>query len=106
MPGGLGTLDEMCEALTLIQTGKIREFPVILIGTKYWQPFVALLAEMVTYGSVSQTDLNLLKITDDLDEAMDYLEAHAVKAFGLRRVPWHQPKWWLGERGLGRFRAG
>ena len=61
MPGGLGTLDEMCEALTLIQTGKIREFPVILFGTKYWQPFVALLAEMVTHGSVSQSDLNLLE---------------------------------------------
>ena len=57
LPGGLGTLDELTEALTLIQTGKIADFPVVLIGTTYWQPFVALLSEMVTAGTVGAADL-------------------------------------------------
>lgn len=100
LPGGLGTLDELCEALTLIQTGKIRNFPVILIGTEYWSPFISLLREMVEEGAVSPSDLDLLLVTDDLDQAMRHLDTNAVKAFGLKRVPWHHPRWWLGERGL------
>jgi uncharacterized protein (TIGR00730 family) len=99
LPGGLGTLDEMCEALTLIQTRKIRSFPVVLIGTEYWKPFIGLLREMIDAGAVGASDLDLLKVTDDLDEAMAHLEVHAVTAFGLRRVPKHIPKWWLGENG-------
>ena len=98
MPGGLGTLDELTEALTLIQTGKIEEFPVILIGTSYWAPFTALLQEMVQVGAVAATDFDLFKITDDLDEAMKHLELHAIAPFGLKRVT--RPSWWLGERGL------
>ena len=105
LPGGLGTLDELCEALTLIQTRKIRSFPVVLIGTEYWQPFLTLLREMITLGAIGESDLDLLKVTDDLDAAVQHLDAHAVRAFGLRRVPWQQPRWWLGERGLGRFGA-
>jgi uncharacterized protein (TIGR00730 family) len=101
LPGGLGTLDEMCEALTLIQTGKIRSYPVILIGVEYWAPFIALLREMLQVGSISESDLSLLKVTDDLDEAMAHIEKHAVAAFGLKRLPQRQPKWWLGEPGLG-----
>jgi uncharacterized protein (TIGR00730 family) len=101
LPGGLGTLDELCEALTLLQTGKIRAFPVVLIGTEYWQPFIRLLHEMVEEGAVGKADLDLLMVTDDMDEAMSHLEKNAVTAFGLRRVPWRQPKWWLGERGFG-----
>ena len=96
MPGGLGTLDELTEALTLIQTKKIRNFPVVLVGTRYWQPFLDLLQEMIREGAISAHDLDLLKVTDDLDEAMRHLEAFAVGAFGLRRVT--RPSWWLGER--------
>lgn len=96
LPGGLGTLDELNEALTLIQTGKVANFPVVLIGTKYWEPYLNLLREMVREGAVAPHDLDLLKVTDDLDEAMAHLEAHTVERFGLRRV--HKPAWWLGER--------
>jgi uncharacterized protein (TIGR00730 family) len=97
LPGGLGTMDELSEALTLIQTKKIKGYPVILIGTAYWQPFITLLREMVSHGAVAAADLDLLKVTDDLDEAMRHLETHAVGAFGLKRVVW-RPRWWLGER--------
>jgi hypothetical protein len=53
---------------------------------------------MVQSGAVGQADLSLLLVTDDLDEAMRHLETHAVVAFGLKRLPWRQARWWLGER--------
>jgi uncharacterized protein (TIGR00730 family) len=98
MPGGIGTLDELSEALTLIQTHKIENFPVVLVGTDYWRPFMALLEDMVHAGAAAEGDLNMLKITDDLDEAVRHLEQYAVVPFGLRRVM--KPAWWLGERGV------
>ena len=102
LPGGLGTLDELTEALTLIQTGKIHNFPVVLVGSTYWQPFIQLLREMIVHGAIDQTDLDLLKVTDDLDEAMAHLQEHAVDAFGLKKVPYSKPTRWLGERVLNR----
>ena len=97
LPGGLGTLDELCEALTLIQTRKIQNYPVVLLGVEYWAPFIALLQEMVRDGAVSPNDLDLVKVTDDLDEAISHIETHTVGSFGLRRVQ-QKPKWWLLER--------
>jgi uncharacterized protein (TIGR00730 family) len=94
MPGGIGTMDELSEALTLIQTGKISDFPVVLIGTEYWQSFMALLAHMRSAGAIAEADLALLKVTDDLDEAMRHIETHTVARFGLRR---RQPSRLLGE---------
>jgi uncharacterized protein (TIGR00730 family) len=105
LPGGLGTLDEMTEALTLIQTGKIRNFPVVLIGTDYWQPFLSLLKEMIEFGTISETDLDLFLVTDNLDEAMAHLQTYAVDRFGLRRIQPERPKWWLFERDPRRTRA-
>jgi uncharacterized protein (TIGR00730 family) len=101
LPGGLGTMDELGEALTLIQTGKIDGFPVVLIGTKYWAPLLALLDDMIREGAVSASDLNLFKVTDDLTDAMQHLQTHAVDPFGLKRQA--KPSWWLGERALARF---
>lgn len=96
LPGGLGTLDELNEALTLIQTNKIANFPVVLVGTTYWEPYMVLLREMVQAGAMSPRDLDLLKVTDDLEVAMAHIETHTVDRFGLRRV--RRPAWWLGER--------
>jgi predicted Rossmann-fold nucleotide-binding protein len=76
-------------------------FPVVLIGTQYWAPFVALLRAMIAQGAVSARDLDLLLVTDNLDEAVKHLESNAVAAFGLKRLPWRAPRWWLGESGLG-----
>jgi hypothetical protein len=99
LPGGLGTLDELAEALTLIQTGKIDGFPVILIGTSYWQPFLSLLNEMAAEGAIARSDLDILLVTDDIDAAMHHLETQAVGAFGLKRIV-RRPRWWLFERGV------
>ncbi|HLA16669.1 MAG TPA: TIGR00730 family Rossman fold protein [Candidatus Limnocylindrales bacterium] len=71
LPGGLGTLDELAEALTLIQTGKIRHFPVVLVGTAYWAGLIDWFrATMLPAGTVSPSDLELFTITDDVDEVV------------------------------------
>lgn len=100
LPGGLGTLDELTEALTLIQTGKIHEFPVVLMGATYWQPFTDLLKEMVAVGSVSATDLDLFLVTDNVAEAMSHIDHHAIKRFGLTRRKGPPPRSWLWEDAL------
>lgn len=97
LPGGLGTLDELTEALTLIQTKKILNFPVILMGRSYWESFGALLQHMARELTIDQSDLDLLLITDDLNEAMEHLQKHAVEQFHLRPRNVPQPSPLLGE---------
>lgn len=100
LPGGLGTLDELTEALTLIQTGKIRQFPVVLIDRTYWRPFTEMLQTMASAGTISPGDLDLMIVTDSVDEAVAHLERHAIQGFGLKPAR-PQPRRWLGERALG-----
>ncbi len=70
LPGGFGTLDELFEALTLIQTGKIQNFPVVMVGRDYWQGLVDWLRHtMLSEGKISEEDLDLLYITDSIEEA-------------------------------------
>jgi hypothetical protein len=70
-PGGFGTLDELFEALTLIQTGKAQNFPVMLIDTDYWGEMIDWIkGEMLPDGMISPEDLDLLYVTDDLEEAV------------------------------------
>jgi uncharacterized protein (TIGR00730 family) len=70
-PGGFGTLDELFEALTLIQTGKAENFPVVLIDTDYWEEMISWVRdELLADGMISPEDLELLHATDDLDEAV------------------------------------
>ena len=74
-PGGLGTIDELYEALTLIQTGKIERFPVILMGSEYWQGLVEWMeTKMLAESMINPEDLNLLKITDDPDQAVEIIQ--------------------------------
>jgi len=84
LPGGLGTLDELFEALTLIQTGKIQRFPVILIGTAYWKAVSELLRHLALERAIDEADLELVLITDSVPDAIAHLRKHAVDAFGLR----------------------
>ena len=89
MPGGFGTLDELFEALTLIQTRKIVEFPVILMGQAYWTPIIDLLTRMVQQATISASDLDLFFLSDSVDEAARHIQTHAIDRFGLlkRRMP-------------------
>jgi uncharacterized protein (TIGR00730 family) len=87
MPGGLGTMDELYEALTLIQTQKIQNFPVVLMSSEYYRPLMGFLAKMVAAGTISNTDLDSLLLTDSVQEAMDHIEKHAVRSFGLDKPP-------------------
>ena len=76
----MGTLDELFEALTLVQTGKIRRFPVILYGTKYWSGLIDWISDqLLEREMISAQDLDLFLVTDDID--------HAVKVV-LENLPW------------------
>jgi uncharacterized protein (TIGR00730 family) len=70
-PGGFGTVDELFEALTLIQTGKIFHFPVVLVGSDYWEELLGWVRnELLADGMISPEDLDLLYVTDELDDAV------------------------------------
>ncbi len=79
MPGGFGTLDEMFEALTLVQTQKVTRFPVILFGTQYWSGLFSWLRESVLPGGkIKSADLDLLHVTDDVEDAVSRIVASAA----------------------------
>jgi len=83
MPGGFGTLDELFESLTLIQVGKIRNFPVVLMGHAYWDGLIAWMRDVqLPAGAISQADIDLLRVTDDPVEAAAIITAYA-KANGI-----------------------
>ncbi|HEY8171299.1 MAG TPA: TIGR00730 family Rossman fold protein [Candidatus Limnocylindria bacterium] len=76
-PGGFGTLDELFEALTLIQTGKVEHFPVVLYGTDYWEGMMEWIREKPLYEEkVSPEDLDLVTVTSDIDEACEVMTRH------------------------------
>ena len=75
MPGGFGTIDELFEVLTLIQTGKTPKMPVVLIGTEYWTPLVKWIKEvMLKNKNINKEDLDLFSVTDDPKEAAQIVQ--------------------------------
>jgi uncharacterized protein (TIGR00730 family) len=101
MPGGVGTLDELFEALALIQNEKIKDFPVVIMGTDYWRQLIGFIEQMAQRGKISPSDLHLIFATDSVEEAIAHIRAKAIERFGLKRVAHmrrHFP--WLGERGF------
>jgi uncharacterized protein (TIGR00730 family) len=99
LPGGLGTLDELFEALTLVQTGKMELFPIVLIGREYWAPLEQLFERMVQEGTIARADRDLLLVTDDPHAAMVHVRGCVASRFGVapkRLRPWPV----LGERSV------
>lgn len=85
MPGGYGTLDEMFEIVTLIQTGKLKNFPVILMGTDYWRPLLDFLRETLARNlAIDEGDINLFTLTDSAEVATDIIRKAATQTFGLK----------------------
>lgn len=88
LPGGLATLDELFEALTLIQTGKIEHFPVALIGTRYWQPLIDMLHHCAARGTIDGKDLDLLLVTDSVSAGIDHIRRHTTTQLAnVRKAP-------------------
>lgn len=100
LPGGFGTVDELFEALTLIQTAKINAFPVVLMGTEFWRPLRQQLDVMVNDGKIAPDDLDLLLMTDDVAAAVNHIEHRAVDRFSLHRT--FKPSRFLGESRRGK----
>jgi uncharacterized protein (TIGR00730 family) len=85
LPGGMGTLDEVFETATLIQTGKIHDFPVVLMGREFWEPVLsALRATLLAHGTIDAIDLDRLVLTDSAREAVEHIRGAVVERFGLK----------------------
>jgi len=98
-PGGAGTVDELFEALTLIQTGKIDHFPIVVMGTDYWREMVGFIEKMASTGMISPQDVKLIYATDSVEDAIAHIRRYAIEPFGLKpAVPRYLP--WLGESGF------
>jgi uncharacterized protein (TIGR00730 family) len=87
MPGGYGTMDELYEILTLIQTGKVQDFPVILMGKDYWAPMLTFLRSMLEARAIDPADLERLVVTDSPEEVAALVGACARRQFGQATPP-------------------
>lgn len=97
MPGGMGTMDELFESLTLIQTGKMEQFPVVLMGKEYYRELYEHIEFMAKESTISRTDLELFLFTDSVEEAMAHINK-VVDEYKLRKEVPIKPSRWLGER--------
>ena len=96
MPGGIGTLVELFEALTLIHTKMIKHFPIVIFGKEYHKELYHHIKIMAKNESINKEDMKLLFITDSVEELIDHLKVHAVKKFGLIMKS-YKSKWLFGE---------
>lgn len=97
-PGGFGTLDEYFEALTLIQTRKISDFPIIVFGKEYHKHLFEHINLMNEQSTISPEDLDLCLFTDSIDEAVDHVVRNAIVKFGLKKKKEVKKLWWMFER--------
>jgi predicted Rossmann-fold nucleotide-binding protein len=99
MPGGFGTLDEYFEALTLIQTGKISQFPIVIFDTAFHKDIIEHIEKMKTVGTISPEDLELCLFTDSVEEAIKHLQEKSIIRFKLKyEEQYRKNKWWFFER--------
>jgi uncharacterized protein (TIGR00730 family) len=95
MPGGFGTMDEFFETITLIQTKTITQFPIVLFGKDYYKDLMEAIEAMAKQGTIATEDMKLVLLTDDMDEAMQHIQAYITTNYKV--VP-RKRLWWLFER--------
>ena len=96
MPGGFGTMDEFFETITLIQTKTITQFPIVLYGKDYYKELMETIADMAKRGTISPEDMNLVLLTDDVDEAMQHIYNYIITNYKIKP---RKRFWWLFEKG-------
>jgi len=99
MPGGFGTLDEYFEALTLIQTKMMSEFPIVIFDTNFHKELMAHIQSLKIAETISATDTNLFLVTDSIDEAVAYIQKNSIVKFNLQPEQPRRPFKWLFEQG-------
>jgi uncharacterized protein (TIGR00730 family) len=95
MPGGFGTMDELFEILTLVQTKTVTDFPIVLFGKAYYKPLLEMIEWMVSQGTISKEDYSLLLVTDDAEEAMAHIKSYVLSKY---KVKPRSRFWWLLEK--------
>lgn len=98
MPGGFGTMDEFFEALTLTQTGKISEFPIIVFDKVFHTQLMKHIDNMVLRGTIAAIDRDLIFLTDSVSDAISYIKERSIARYGLKAMPRPRPLRWLLER--------
>jgi len=99
LPGGFGTMDELFEVATLVQTGKVKDFPIILMPSAFWAPLIAFMRDaLVAQGTIAEHDLGHLTMMDSPEEAAQHIKDVSLKTFGLTYAqPRHKRRWFLFE---------
>ncbi len=98
MPGGFGTLDEYYEALTLIQTKMVSQFPIIIFDREFHTQIMKHTEVMLAKGTISSDDLKLCLFTDSVEEAVKHLQEYSINKFGLKTAGIAKPHWWMLEK--------
>ena len=98
LPGGFGTMDEIFETATLIQTRKVQNFPLVLMGRDYWEPLLNFLRDrLLAAKTIDPEDLERIHVIDSPEEAVESITKTALHQFGLTYGPRAKRRWWLGE---------
>jgi predicted Rossmann-fold nucleotide-binding protein len=95
MPGGFGTMDEFFETLTLVQTKTITGFPLVLYGKEFYKELWEAMQNMAEKGTISKEDLNLVLLTDDVQDAMDHIIKYIKTNYKIKP---RKKLWWLLEK--------
>jgi uncharacterized protein (TIGR00730 family) len=96
MPGGFGTMDELFETITLIQTKTVTNFPIVLYGKEYFKPLTEMIEWMAQEGTIAKEDLSLVLVTDDVDEAMQHIHTYITENYKV--VPRTWLRWLVAKR--------
>lgn len=86
MPGGFGTMDEFFETITLIQTKTITQFPIVLFGKEFYKELMITIEGMAEQGTISKEDMNLVLLTDDVDEAMEHIRQYIIANYKIKNA--------------------